>query len=393
MLIKSTEESKWLANYENNLLFRLAVAYFEARRGGKRGTYDEHRFEVYDWENLVILRDAILNKTYHPSRSTAHIIFNPVIREIFAAPFIDRVAQHVVYDSVYDFCDRQFIYDSYSCREGKGTDFGIRRLQHHINSVYNNGATKVWVIKLDVQGYFVNIPRVELLEIALDFLDRQYEGNSESEDYEVLKFLWREIIMDDPVAGAKLKGWPDDWKDLPKTKSLIWQMVGIGIVIGNLTSQLLSNIYLNLLDRFLTMDLKWKHYGRYVDDFFGVFSDEEVERAIEQIPLIADFLARLGLKLHPRKIWIQPAERGVPFLGAVVRPGRRVYPGERLIKNSRRAFSETALGVRDVESVVSYIGHMKHMNSRKLVLEMMMKHGKRMNGDDFLEIMRVLEKR
>ena len=102
-------DKEWLRKFENRLLFALYVAYLEARKGGKRGTKDEHRFELNADENLIKLRDDILAKTYRPSRSTAHIIHNPVIREIFAATFRDRVVHHLIFDTVYDWWDKRFI--------------------------------------------------------------------------------------------------------------------------------------------------------------------------------------------------------------------------------------------------------------------------------------------
>ena len=96
-----TGDKEWLRKFENRLLFALYVAYLEARKGGKRSTRDEHQFELNADENLVKLRDDILAKTYRPSRSTAHIIHNPVIREIFAATFRDRVVHHSVTDSCF----------------------------------------------------------------------------------------------------------------------------------------------------------------------------------------------------------------------------------------------------------------------------------------------------
>lgn len=357
--------NEWLKKYENQLLFELYVAYLEARRGGKRSTFDEHKFEVNEYENLISLRDSLLNKTYRPSRGTAHIIHNPVIREIFAASFRDRVVHHWMYDNVYDWWDARFIYDSYSCREGKGTKFGIERLAHHIQSCSDNYKEKVWVIKLDIQGYFMSLPREKLYERAMWGLNRQFEGDY-GKKYEMLRFLWQQTIFDDPCKGVKKKGWPYDWMDLPDSKSLFKQPPGVGIVIGNLTSQLLSNIYLDQLDRYVVFDLKWKHYGRYVDDFYIVVTEEELPKAVSDIEAIKKYLARIGLALHPHKVSIQPADRGVPFLGGVVYPGR-VYPGKRIVRNARKAFNETVAGVRDIESVVSYIGHMKYFSHDKLL--------------------------
>ena len=365
MKLLDVNDKQWLMKFENRLLFELYVAYLEARRGGKRSTFDEHKFEVNEFENLLSLRDSLLDKSYRPSRGTAHVIRNPVIREIFAASFRDRVVHHWIYDAVYDWWDRRFIEDSYSCREGKGTKYGIERLARHIQSVSNNYVREAWVIKMDIQGYFMSLPRQKLYKRAMWGLNQQFAGNY-GRKYELLRFCWEQTIFDDPCKGVRKKGWPEDWADLPSSKSLFRQAPGVGIVIGNLTSQLLSNIYLDQLDRYIMFDLGWKHYGRYVDDFFIVVNENELKRALADIKAIEVFLKRLGLTLHPRKRSVQPAANGVDFLGGVVYPGR-IYPGKRIIRNAREAFSEVASGQRDPESVVSYLGHMKYFSSQKIL--------------------------
>lgn len=367
MKLIGNDGKQWLMDYENRFLMELYVAYIEARRGGKRNTFDEHKFEVNELENLINLRDTILDGTYAPSRGTAHIIHNPVIREIFAAAFRDRIVHHWMYDVVYDWWDQHFIFDSYSCREGKGTKQGIERLAHHIQSASNNYTKKVWVIKLDIQGYFMSLPREKLYERAMWGLNRQFEGDY-GKKYEIMRFLWAQTILDDPCRGVKRKGWPYDWAPLPDSKSLFKQQPGVGIVIGNLTSQLLSNIYLDQLDRYVVYDLGWEHYGRYVDDFYIVVDEDDLPRAKQDIKKIEDYLKRLGLTLHPKKRSIQPADRGVAFLGGVVYPGR-IFPGKRLIKNTEAAFYDVVIGKRDVESVASYLGHHKYFRSDKLLRE------------------------
>ena len=218
---------------------------------------------------------------------------------------------------------------------------------------------------MDIQGYFMSLPRKKLYERAMWGLNRQFKGNY-GKKYELMRFLWAQTIFDDPCRGVKRKGWPRAWEPLPDSKSLFKQPPGVGIVIGNLTSQLLSNVYLDQLDRYIVYDLKFPHYGRYVDDFYIIVTEDELARAKEAVKYIEVYLRRIGLTLHPQKRYIQPVERGVAFLGAVVYPGR-VLPGKRLIRNAREAFSETVAGVRDVVSVVSYLGHMKHMSSKKIL--------------------------
>lgn len=356
------ERPEWVrASFSNYLQEKLFIAYKEARRG-KRSTKDEQKFEINVDENLMLLRHDMLDRTYTPSRGTAHIIHNPVMREIFVAPFRDRVVHHYIYDAVYDFWDQRFIYDSYSCREGKGTLMGIQRLDQHIRSVSRNYAEKVYILKLDIQGYFMSLPRRELCERALWGLTRQYAGRMDSSEFRLLKYLWHQVIFDDPVKGVKKKGRLSDWDLLPSNKSLFCQLPGIGIVIGNLTSQLLSNIYLDMLDRFVEFDLGYKHYGRYVDDFYIVVTEAELSQLLRDVRAVEEFLKSIKLTLHPTKRLITTSDKGVPFLGAVIHKGY-VLPGERLRKNFRKACEEVQAGAKDIETFVSYLGHTKHFNN------------------------------
>ena len=365
MRLKTEEDEEWLRDFDNYFYYLLYTSYLIARKGGKRKTFDEHKFEVNDFLNIYYLKEAILNYLYEPCRGTAHIIFNPVMREIFAAAFRDRVVHHFVVMMIYDWWDRHFIYDSYSCREGKGTKFGYERLQHHIRSVSNNNTEEVYVIMLDLSGYFMSLNRKKVYKVAKEGLDRQFKGNK-GVMYMLLKFCLYKIIMDDPVKGVKKKGWPWDWKDLPDSKSLFKQIAGIGIVIGNLTSQLLSNIFLDKLDRYIKFTLGYKHYGRYVDDFYIVVPKRRLKQAVKDIDAIERYARVLGLKLHPKKRHVYPAKYGVAFLGAVVYP-YAVHPGKRLIQNTRKAFYKHAQGARNEVTLISYVGHMKHMKHYRVL--------------------------
>ena len=360
-LKRDTEDAKWIGNdFERQMMEDLYKAYYEARKG-KRKTVDVQRFEANLDANLMVLCEQIRDYLYRPSPGTAHIIHKPVIREIFAAPFQDRVVHHLIYDKVYPYLDTRFIYDSYSCREGKGTLFGIERLAYHIRSVSRNGARKVYIVKMDIKGYFMSLPRKELCERALWWLERQYARRLKTWEYKMLKFLWAQVIMDEPVKGVKRKGRLSDWDDVPSEKSLFCQEPGIGIVIGNLTSQLLSNIYLDMLDRFVVYDLGYKHYGRYVDDFYIVVTEEELSQALRDVEAIRLFLLTKGLTLHPKKMMVTTPEMGVPFLGAMIH-GNCVLPGERLRRNFRQACVEVQAGERDIETLVSYLGHVEHFD-------------------------------
>lgn len=353
-------------DFEDRLRTALYLSYLEARKGGKRKTRNEHAFEVNAFQNLKLLRQDIMDRTYRPSRSVAHIIFDPVIREIFAATFRDRIVHHLIFAIVYDWWDKHFIYDSYSCRTGKGVKFGLERLDHHIRSASLNYARKVYVLKLDIQGYFMSLPRARLYEQAIWGLERQFQGRPNSPEYQLIKFLWYQTIFDDPVEGVRRVGDLRNWDLLPKTKSLFGQPRGKGIVIGNLTSQLLSNIYLNQLDLFITKTLGYKHYGRYVDDFYIVVTEERLPQLKCDVEAIENYLKSIELTLHPKKRKLQEASKGVDFIGGVVYPDR-VVPGRRLAKNFCVAMREVEEGQRSIDTVASYLGHLKYFDSNKSI--------------------------
>lgn len=366
-------------DFREFLYRELWDAYLAARRG-KRKTVDEHQFEFMVAPNILNLTDDILRRTYRPSRGVAFIIHDPVIREIVAAPFRDRVVHHFLYNVCAAWWDRRFIYDSYSCREGKGTLFGQKRLAHHIATVEQAEGDRAFVAKLDIQGYFMSLDHELLYQRVLWGLKRQFHQDSrpgplnglrcrpaDRDKLErVVKFLWRQVIFDQPMKNVTVRGQRSDWKDLPSNKSLFCQPRGQGLVIGNLTSQLLSNIFLDQLDRHITQELGYRHYGRYVDDFFIVVPLARKAQLIRDIHAIEEYLYyNLRLRLHPKKRYLQVAEHGVSFVGAVVYPGR-ILPSPRAQQNFRRAaYFLSAQGEGKIEGITARLGGLKHINSRR----------------------------
>lgn len=345
------------------LLHELFVAYIAARQN-KRSTQDEHIFELNAMQNLAILRDDIMNYRYKPSRGVAFIIHEPVIREIFAAPFRDRVVHHFLYNQVSGWWDQRFICDSYSCRVGKGTLFGIKRLQRHICQATRQNTRPAYVIKLDIQGYFMSLSRHKIYDQVCWGIDRQYD-ESQAWLARMVRYLWHEVIFDDPIDGVKIRGSINDWDDLPDNKSLFCQPPGRGIVIGNLSSQLISNIYLDQLDRYVKFNLGYKHYGRYVDDFYIIVDEEQYPQALRDIEDISDYLHSLELTLHPKKRYIQNINHGVPFLGVVVYP-TAIVPGKRFKDHFYRAVQKYSMDLLDNESIISYLGYLKNFDGKKL---------------------------
>ena len=151
---------------DDDLLDALWQSYNMAKRAKMR-TEDEHKFEMYFYENLKQLDYDIIHRIYHPSRGKAFITHNPVIREIFAAPFRDRIVHHFLYAMNGYWWDRHFIYDSYSCRDGKGTLLGAQRMQHFMEKATQAGTREAYILKGDISGYFMSLNRELLFERIL----------------------------------------------------------------------------------------------------------------------------------------------------------------------------------------------------------------------------------
>lgn len=355
------------------LLVDLFKAYYDARKH-KRNTRNQLRFEINLEENLVRLRDELMERTYKVGRSTCFIIEDPVKREIFAADFRDRVVHHLVYNYIMPLFERTFIADSYSCRKGKGTLYGVKRLEHHVRHCSKDYTDTAYALKIDIQGYFMNIDRRRLLDIVMGDLMKYACRKSdtgqpwgEKLDYSLLSFLLEEIILTDPTQNCLIKGKKSDWEGLPDNKSLFKTPPGCGLPIGNLTSQLFSNVYLNRLDQMVKRQLCVKHYGRYVDDSYIINSSYAVLK--QQQAVIRSYLhEELGLKLHPKKCKIVKCCYGIDFLGVFVKP-HRLYISNR---TKKRIFSKSAvlLNCKDAEKlqsgVNSYLGYMKHFKCGRI---------------------------
>jgi hypothetical protein len=262
----SLEESwDWLA-------VRFYHAFAEARKG-KLKTVNEQKFEEDRDRNLADLTDKVLSRAYAPMRGVAFIIMDPVAREIFAANFRDRMIHHFLVQITEDFWNKRLSPRSFSCREGKGTLYGVRRLETDLRKATRNWTREAWVMKIDFHGYFMSLPRDYLYERVVWGLDRQFPNKGPI--YDICKYLWERVLFDDPTDGVRIKGKASDWDVLPRSKSLFFAPEGQGIVIGNLTSQWVSNMALDPLDRYTKFELGCHYYGRYVDDAYFIAETKE----------------------------------------------------------------------------------------------------------------------
>lgn len=305
-------------------------AYLDARRQ-ERKTQAQLSFEVALEEGIASLSRDLSRRTWRPGPMRWFVLEQPTIREVFAPSFRDRVVSHVLFNLISPIFERYFIYDSFSCRKEKGTLFGIERFEHHIRSVSDNYRREAWCLNIDISGYFMSINRERLYKIIQRTLGKHREAFPGEVDYEFVDYLIRSYLYRDPTIDCVFVGKPKLVRLVPPGKSLFSQPEGTGIPIGDVGNQLNSNIYLNELDQFVKRELKARHYCRYVDDCRIIRDDYyALERDKERIQ---EFLQNeLLLTLHPDKTCIKSVYDVNLFLGAAIRPWRRLARVETLKK-------------------------------------------------------------
>jgi hypothetical protein len=357
-----------------HLLYQLNLSYLQARKN-KRNTHNQLAFELNQETNLHHLAKAIYERKYAPKPCIAFIINKPVMREIFAADFTDRVNHHFIYRCIYPIIDRKLIHDTYSCRVGKGTLFGIDRAKGFMRSCSQDFTKDTYFLKLDIEAYFMNMHHDILFEQVIAMLPqnkKSFLGISR----ETLIYLIRQTIFNNVAENCRIKGSKSDWDGLPPSKSLFNYPSNTGLPIGNLTSQVFGNVYMNDFDHFVKKEMKVKYYGRYVDDMLFVHNDKSfLEDIISQLSHF--LLSHFQLKIHPNKIVLKSVNEGIPFLGQIIKP-HCTYIGNRTKNNFYQAIQEinkvmavvpqfTWQQLCDIRATLnSYLGCMHHTNSFKL---------------------------
>ena len=321
----------------------LFQAWDEFKKG-KRRKIDVQTYERNLEDNLFELHRRLKNKTYKHGGYQEFWVNDPKRRRIHKAVVEDRIVHHLLYKYLYDVFDKTFIYDSYSCRIGKGTHKAVKRLEAFSRKLSRNYTQDFWALKLDIKQFFANV------------------------DYQILKQLIRKKVTDGGIlrlldevidsfshchsgerSDSRIGFWTSQNDEHDK-----------GIPLGNLTSQIFANIYLNELDQFVKQTLKIRYYLRYADDFVIL------DRAHQSTDVFAKFLHRnLKLELHPNKITLRKFSWGIDFCVYVVLP-HYVLPRA---KTKRRILKKILIEKIQEQSLQSYLGYFSHVNAFKISKE------------------------
>lgn len=281
-------------------------------------------------DNLISLHRDLKNKSYTHGSYQAFNISDPKPRNIHKASVRDRLLHHAVYRILYPYFDKRFIHDSYSCRLNKGTHRALNQFQKYARRVSQNNTKQCWILKCDIKKFFASIDHLTLRYIVVQHLDQD------------TCWLLSEII------------------DSFHTRLSHGLISNKGLPLGNLTSQLLVNIYMNEFDQYVKHKFKAKHYIRYADDFLFLSQNK---------PLLTHMADRsyvylrenLKLELHPHKVSIKTLSSGIDFLGWVHSPTHRV-----LRTTTKRRMMKNLSNNSTKETKTSYLGLLKYGNMWKL---------------------------
>lgn len=292
---------------------------------GKKGRKDVQEFQLHIMDNILALHQDLQNKTYTHGPYHAFNISDPKPRNIHKASVGDRLLHHAIYRLLYPYFDKKFIHDSYSCRKWKGTHRAVYRFELFTRKASKNNTKTLWILKCDVKKFFASIDQKRLLQILGTYnLDKDT--------------VW---LLERVVTSFQIRE-------------------GKGLPLGNLTSQLLVNIYMDWFDQYVKHRFRVQYYIRYADDFVVMSEDKKyLEDLLVQIKF---FLSdNLKLELHPDKVFIKTLASGVDFLGWVHFPKHRVL---RTV-TKRRMFKNLKNGPKK-ETVQSYLGLLSHGNTHTL---------------------------
>jgi RNA-directed DNA polymerase len=316
---------------------------------GKRNKKDVQEFSLRLMDNIFSLQNDLIHHTYTHGGYQAFKINDPKPRDIHKATVRDRLLHHATYRILYPFFDKTFIADSYSCRNDKGTHKAINKFRSYFCKVSKNNTKTCWILKCDIRKFFANIDHEILIGILREHIP----------DENIMKLL--ENVIGSFLAKKDAK---------------------VGLPLGNLTSQLFINIYMNKFDQFMKHKLKIKYYIRYADDFV-ILADNKTYLE-KQIFNIDRFLENeLKLKIHPDKISIGTFSSGVNFLGMVNFSDHRILRTKtkgRMLKKMSLKYKlwqeELVSGESFAQSLQSYLGMLRHCQGYGIAKEMRDVYGK-----------------
>ncbi|MCB0318623.1 MAG: hypothetical protein KDD56_07685 [Bdellovibrionales bacterium] len=326
---------KFLNLFEKTVSLERLFGAWHVFRKGKIKRYDVQNFERHLEVNIFKLHQELMLGTYRHGAYSSFYIHDPKLRHIRKAKVKDRLVHQTVCTTLYEIFEATLISDVYSSRLGKGTHKAVYKLREAARRISKNYTKVCWALKCDVKRFYDSVDH----NILLNLLAKPIK------DQKLLKLL-EEIIYSFHTLNTTNKGMP----------------------IGNLTSQIFTNIYLSKLDYYVKHNLRQRYYFRYADDFIILSCNKEELQGLTM--KLKSFLNKhLTLKFHPQKVILKPLHHGFDFLGYVIMPYHCVLRTKtkrcmkkRLSKKLNEFFADKLSSKSYIQTINSYLGILSHAN-------------------------------
>ncbi len=280
-----------IADFEN-----LQLAFYKAKKGKSEKT-DVLEYGKRLQDNLLELRQQILDGNIETGSYRYFTIYDPKKRHICAAPFGQRVLHHALMNICHPVFEKVQVFDSYASRVNKGTYVALERARHFTKHYK-------WYLKLDFRKYFDNL------------------------DHKVLKKQLIALFKDNRLL--------DIFNNIIDSYSA---NINRGVPIGNLTSQYFANHYLSRADHYAKESLKIRAYVRYMDDIVLWHNNKNI---LMKAGLDLRQFAKEELSLELKPFCLNRSLQGVPFLSYLL------YPDNiRLAHRSRKRFIKKMIIYKD----------------------------------------------
>lgn len=305
---------------------------------GKRYQSEILRFSQNLEGNLIEMQNDLMWKRYQPGPYRNFYVYEPKKRLVSAPPFWDRVIHHALCNVIEPLFEKKMIYDSYACRNLKGSHRAADRTQQYLREAVIKW-DNVYCLKCDIKQYFPSIPH--------DLLKRIYRRTIYCRDT-----LWL------------LDGIIDSYSDVN-------DIITRRLPIGALTSQLNANVYMGKIDHLVKEELKEPYYIRYMDDFIILSNSKKHLWDVKQ--QIKECLNREMLLKFNDKTGIFPVSQGIDFVGYRIWSTHRLLRKRSIKKFKRKLqafekkYTTGEITYKEIDCCVqSWIGHAKHADTYRL---------------------------
>lgn len=342
--------------YDTITDFKTLLVSYQKARSCKRYKESILRFGFFLESNLLRLQSELKTGNYQPSSYVFFTVSDPKFRKVAAPAFRDRTFQHSLVSEIEPLFEKQFIYDSCACRKEKGTHFGLSRLKKFLQaarSIYGK-ESEIYCLSMDIEKFFASVSWDVLLKLVFAKVSCPKTRSL------IEKIVTQHTCLN--TYGQPIFPPPDVIS--PKSRR--------GLPIGNLTSQLFANIYLNELDHFVKEQLHIRWYARYMDDFLIIHSDREYLQKAKAT--IESFLTdTLKLRLSRNKVILSNVKYGIPFVGYRIFYDHILVRGSTLLRMQRKLKLRRGEKQRELissrkfkSSLASFEGHLKFADSHNL---------------------------